>query len=359
MKILDSLRTTDVALADVERFDLDRDQRLVATVGETPDQRWLRREGEGWRSIRPRDDEQLPFAGELDALALEGRIDVLSWKPGRRLTLAAPYAATRAIYKARRRSAHAEALSVHVGAELLMREGGFTCPPLLAHSREHAVLVFERLDARPLTIGLADTERFRRIGKNLRALQERTPSVYLALHGPRDEERVLVRMRERTLAIVGDEPAGAEALLRRFTRVLGDVRASAPVVAHRDLHDGQFLVRGDELVLLDFDLLCLADSALDVSNLGAHLELRALLGDAGGDGGNGVTEESARACGEALFEGLGRNGDREFHRRVLFYRGATFLRLAWVYHARPRFARHCPELLARARAAFDEFESDA
>ncbi|MBI5431624.1 MAG: hypothetical protein HZA52_02210 [Planctomycetes bacterium] len=353
MKILDSLRTTDVVLADVERFDLDRDQRLVATVGETPDQRWLRREGEGWRSIRPRDDEQLPFATELDALALEGPIDVLSWKPGRRLTLAAAYGAKRAIYKARRRSAHAEALSVHVGAELLMREGGFTCPPLLAHSREHAVLVFERLEARALTIGPADTERFRRIGKGLRALQERTPAVYLALHGPRDEERVLVRMRERTLAIVGDEPAGADAVFKRFTRVLGEVRASAPVVAHRDLHDGQFLVRDDELVLLDFDLLCLADSALDVSNLGAHLELRALLGDAG------ATEETARACGEALFEGLGRNGDREFHRRVLFYRGATFLRLAWVYHARPRFARHCPELLARARAAFDEFESDA
>lgn len=342
----------ELAAEAIERFDLDRDGRLVATVDDAPRQRWFRREPDGWREIRPEDDAQLPFARELERLAHEGPIDVLSWKPGRRMTLEGPYGRGRAIYKARRRSAHADALSAHVGAELLLRDGGFVCPPLYAHAREHSVLVFERLAARPLSIRATDVERFHAIGRGLRSLQERQPSVYLALHGPRDEERVLQRMRERTLAIRGDEPQGAASVFARASKLFGDLRPATPVVAHRDLHDGQFLVRGEELVLLDFDLLCLADPALDAANLAAHLELRALQGLAGAD------YESARACGEALFDGLGRNRERGFEQRVHFYRGATFLRLAWVYHARPKYAALGARLLDLARSAFDAFQAD-
>lgn len=86
---------------------------------------------------------------------------------------------------------------------------------------------------------------------------------------------------------------------------------------------------------------------------GAHEELRALQRSAGAD------EESARACCEALFEGLGRNGERGFPLRALFYRGTTLLRLAWVYHARPRWAALTPALVERASSAFEAFESDA
>jgi hypothetical protein len=159
-------------------------------------------------------------------------------------------------------------------------------------------------------------------------------------------------MRERTMTIRGDEPQGAAELLARASTLGGELHPATPVIAHRDLHDGQFLVRENELVLLDFDLLCLADAALDAANLAAHLELRALQGLASADA------ESARAAGERLFDGLGRNHEGDFARRVHLHRGRTFLRLAWVYHARPRWAGLAPRLLDLASAAFDAFESD-
>jgi hypothetical protein len=339
-----------IAPEQIERFDLDRDRRLVATVGEAPSQRWFRRDAGAWREIRAADDDALPFARELRGLAIRGPVEVLSWKPGRRMTLAAAHGDARAIYKARRRSTHADALAAHVDAVGWTRESGFVAPALIEHDGERAVLVLERLDARPLSIGTDDAPRFFAIGRALRRLQRCAPTKYLALHGPREEERVLQRMRERTLEIVGNEPKGVEEVFASFRRASTRLRAAAPVVAHRDLHDGQVMVRGDEVVLLDFDLLCLADPALDPANLAAHLELRALQGL------SCATTESARACAEALFDGLGRNGDEEFHGRVLFHRGATFLRLAWVHHARPRYASLCSELLARAVESFEEFE---
>ncbi|MCE9592626.1 MAG: aminoglycoside phosphotransferase family protein [Planctomycetes bacterium] len=341
---------TTISLQDVERFDLDRERRLVATVGEAPHQRWFRRELGAWREIRAEDDDALPFVGELRALAARGPVEMLAWKPGRRITLAAMHGTGRAIYKARRRSGHATALEAHLDAQDSTRDSGFLAPALVEQSCDHALLVFEHIAARPLSIDADDLPRYFAIGRALRELQRRTPTHYRAVHGPREEERVLQRMRERTLEIAGDEPAGAEAVFARFQRASSRVRASEPVIAHRDLHDGQLLVRGERLVLLDFDLLCLADSALDPANLAVHLELRALQGL------SRATHESSRACAEALFDGLGRNGDDAFHARVLFHRGATFLRLAWVYHVRPRHAALCTELLARAAASFDEFE---
>ena len=52
-------------------------------------------------------------------------------------------------------------------------------------------------------------------------------------------------------------------------------RAAVPgqrsVLAHRDLHDGQFLVDGGTIALLDFDLLARAEPELDVANLLEHV----------------------------------------------------------------------------------------
>lgn len=70
----------------------------------------------------------------------------------------------------------------------------------------------------------------------------------------------------------------------------GDV---APVVAHRDLHEGQVLVADDGTIgLLDPDTLALAEPALDLANLLAHLELRVRQGR--------LTPERQRVAGEAL-----------------------------------------------------------
>jgi len=45
------------------------------------------------------------------------------------------------------------------------------------------------------------------------------------------------------------------------------------VLLHGDLHEGQFVVNGDEVGLVDFDRTRLGDPALDIANLRAHAVL--------------------------------------------------------------------------------------
>lgn len=49
---------------------------------------------------------------------------------------------------------------------------------------------------------------------------------------------------------------------------------SQRTLLHRDLHDGQLLVDGDRIGMIDCDLLAVGDPALDLANLLVHLELR-------------------------------------------------------------------------------------
>src|SRR4030067_3421814 len=54
----------------------------------------------------------------------------------------------------------------------------------------------------------------------------------------------------------------------------GSIRSHRLVPAHRDFHDKQILKNGRYLYILDWDLSCLADPALDLGNFLAHLRLR-------------------------------------------------------------------------------------
>ncbi|MBW3069924.1 MULTISPECIES: serine kinase [unclassified Actinomyces] len=96
-------------------------------------------------------------------------------------------------------------------------------------------------------------------------------------HTGADEAEVLRSWRRRTLNLgmlagttmastrVGDAVARVCAVLEQP----GDPLAAS----HRDLHDAQLLWDGSTLSLLDLDTACLAEPALDVGNLAAHVDL--------------------------------------------------------------------------------------
>jgi Ser/Thr protein kinase RdoA (MazF antagonist) len=90
-------------------------------------------------------------------------------------------------------------------------------------------------------------------------------------------------------------PVAAGALVRRLARRLRP-RWTPSTVVHRDLYEDQVLV-GERIGLIDLDDAALGPPELDMGNLLAHLELRALRD------GNGV----ARMAG-ALLEGYGASG---------------------------------------------------
>ena len=77
------------------------------------------------------------------------------------------------------------------------------------------------------------------------------------LHAAADS---LPRLRSRILAV--------NAACRQLAATLPKAH---PVCIHRDFYPDQTLVDGDQVHLLDFDLLCMGDPALDVGNYLAHL----------------------------------------------------------------------------------------
>ncbi|MGO1971888.1 MAG: phosphotransferase family protein [Propionibacteriaceae bacterium] len=104
--------------------------------------------------------------------------------------------------------------------------------------------------------------------------------------------------------------------IQRFDGPAGDVR---PVLLHRDFHDGQVLVDGDRVGLIDFDLMAVGDPALDLGNLIAHLELRELQG----------MLEDATPLVEAVLEGYRPQPD--VRRRLPLYRAVARRRLGALY----------------------------
>lgn len=112
---------------------------------------------------------------------------------------------------------------------------------------------------------------------------------------------------------------------------------SEPVVAHRDLHDGQMLYRaGDSRVgLLDFDTAVRADRELDLANLDVHMDLRVLQG--------ALSRSRAEVAREAIAHVAAAVGADE--ERLAAYRQASTARLACVYAFRPQWVPLARRLL--------------
>lgn len=96
----------------------------------------------------------------------------------------------------------------------------------------------------------------------------------------------------------------------------------APVPLHRDLHDKQLLVDGDDVGLIDFDLAAVGDPALDLANLLVHLEWRERQGLC-------ADSEPLR---QALIDGY--RPSRAVRSAVPFWSEMARRRLRAVYHFR-------------------------
>lgn len=340
---LDALGPPGLSAA-VSRVELDgpaSDPHLVLTVGSASGERWFRFTSSELVELRPGDDRALPLA------AFASAAPVLSYRPGRRLVLLRETGP--AVEKGYRRSRFAAAAARHeLVATLGGRIGGLRLPRLDRRRDEAASLLLEKLSGEPLRLEPASIGCFRTLGRALRGLQEipvRAPA--LPRHAPADELAVLDRWAARVCVATG---ARDERWLR--ARAAAAARAEALpttscALSHRDLHDGQLMVSAEGLALVDFDLLALADPALDAGNLLAHLELRRLQRFPG------VDDATAAAARRAFLGGLGREEEGGFRSRLGFYRGTSLLRLALVYELRPRWRRLAPALAEEGARCLD------
>ncbi len=312
-----------------------------------PVERVFRVDGSRAVEITPEEDDALPVAYLLRSGG-EPIDEILAWRPGRRMTLLARSGRVVKGYRARRaeRSVRAHEIAFRAARGTLLR-----VPQVLAFEAETERMDLERIAGTPVSIGPESAETFFRLGHGLREWQEAKPDARLRHHDVRAELEVLRTLAERVAGFFGATPRGYEALYERLAALADGVPEADPTIAHRDLHDGQVLEADGELGLLDFDLLCLADPALDAANLTAHLRLRALQEV------RGATESSADAACEALLEGLDRGSEPAFHTRLRFYQAATFLRLSLVYSLRPPWAHVVPPLLDLSSRCLDELRA--
>ncbi len=335
--------------AEVERLELSRHGELLFQLGAGGEPRWAVVTEQGERELDPEQDWELPFSGKLALLRREQEASLLSWRPGRRMVVRlrrddAPCGV--AVVKALRAGRMSRALARQAEGSRVARAAGLGAAEVLAVEPESAAFVLSDLGQGHVPLGVDRAASFARLGAALNRFQRADSCLELELHGVDAELEVLRVLAAKAVRLRGGLPEGWEAALPLVEQALRSAGDGPAVRAHRDLHDGQLLEHEGGLALIDFDLLCLADEALDPGNLLAHLELRALQGL--------VPTEGARACAAAFRAGYARADEPDLERRIRAWGAAAFLRLALVHHLRPPWAHLGPVLVQRAIERLDE-----
>lgn len=149
------------------------------------------------------------------------------------------------------------------------------------------------------------------------------------VHGSEQEAQVLARWKEQVESFGACASfASGQHLLDYIDRLIADLALGAEddyVLLHRDLHDKQLLWDGTSLALIDLDTAAYGEAALDLGNLLAHLELRAV---------QGIYPQDFSQVVIQLLETLGTDSGIS-PQRLDLYRQAARARIACVYSFRP------------------------
>ena len=341
--VLDRCRAEPAA---IERVEIDAEGTFTLSLHTPHEARWFTVDGHGCHEVLPEQDDSLPLAADLPRLRDSAKVRLLSWRPRRRIVLRLDQGESGLVLKGYRARRSQPAALRHVMAAGLMAGTRLRVPRFVAHQADREALVLESVAGSPLEPGSLGQERFFLIGAALRVLQGQPVPQPLTVHDADAELAVLDRLGGRFFRAGAELPVGWSDARAR----LQDHRppGAAPAVAHRDLHDGQILVTEQALVLLDFDLLCAADTLLDAANLLAHIKLRELQGQ------RDTTPQAVMQCGRALLEGLDRDTEPDFALRLRFYQATSFLRLALVHRLRPAWDALAVPLTRLADRCIDE-----
>ena len=323
----------------VARVDPHREGHLVFQVERNGQREWYAYREPSIQPMRVGEDAILPAAAPIAFLMGDGRGWLIAWQPGRRLTIRAVFGEDRRIIKSYRKRRSGDAAHRHRLAAKAAARSGLTVPALLDHGVNEEVIHLEVVEGLHPKLDSTATDLFSTLGRGLRVFQEAVEPDSLPVHGRGEELAVLRRLATRSLRLRNALPAGWETLVDTLQDHATGASREHLVLAHRDLHDGQLLVEKGRITLLDFDLLCIAESSLDAANLSAHFQLRSIQGL------RGATRQSASDLSLALLDGLGRTEEDAFLDGFDFFRASTFLRLALVYFLRPRWESLAPALV--------------
>lgn len=334
----------------VRRLEVCRDGALLAQLRAGTEPLWLRWDGERVESLTPAGDRKVPLSALLRESGPGARLEILNWRPGRRLVLLDSRRGTPLVLKGYRKGHAGVAYARYEAACRALNGSGVSAPETIDLDARYESIVLAHCAGTPLEVSLDSRDVFYRIGECLAAFQDRAADFETTTFASSDELRVIDRFSEKVVAARLELPENFVPLRDRLGELEPMLPDTAAGLCHRDLHDRQFKLDGSRVTLLDFDLLCCADVALDVANLLAHLALRQFQGT------RGATPASVELCGEQFLEGLGRNEEPGFWVRLRFYQATSFCRLALVYTLRPRWASLAAPLVQMGQRCVDDLQ---
>ena len=355
----DQKNTLDSALLKLKALDLRTEQVrrvAVASLGtlyieteEGEKQRFFVFEGNELSELLIENDSKIPLASKSRKPGSMTGNAIISYRPGRRIVLGSINDKNGSITKAYKKHKSPKAAKNYAIAQAACDQGGFDIPELLRYETQNDCLVMAKRIGKAPVIASDTISTWARIGTCLQQFHTSHGTHDLEEFSSCDELLVLDERARRFLLCMPLLPKGWQAGREHLETALFNLPPAILGLTHRDLHDGQFIVAGDTISLLDFDLLCQADLALDAGNLLAHIKLRTLQGRQQGD------SSAFMECSKAFLAGLGRQHEPGFEHRLLFYQASTFYRLALLYALRPRWSHLTDSLIVEGKRCIDSF----
>jgi len=241
--------------------------------------------------VRHQFKRRLPrLAGEDGVVRVRG-IHVLRHKPGRRclveydLLVERPSVAPRRVRVLGKVRAGRYGNADYRLADELWRHGfstssadGISVPEPIASVARFRMWLQRKVAGRPasdLLAGAGGAAVARRIAEAAHKVHE------CEVRPPREhtvgaELRIL---RDCLRSVAAEQPrleARVERLLGACERIGGRLPSARPRAIHRDFYADQVIVQGDRLYVVDFDLFCSGDPALDIGNFLGHVTEQAL-----------------------------------------------------------------------------------
>jgi len=177
----------------VRRVEAHWEDGLVWTLETPKGLRWFHTRDHSVEELWLVNDLRLPVAEALSQRSPEP-VNILSWRPGRRVVVSVGTGMQRTIIKGYRHGRSARAERTHLNAAAACASTPFRVAPLIERDAKLETLVFEPLEGVPLTFDTANADCFFRIGDGLRHLHRDRPMSSLPTHDRNDELRVLDRL---------------------------------------------------------------------------------------------------------------------------------------------------------------------
>ena len=346
---LAKLQALHLSTEQVRRVAVASQGTLHIEVHEGIKQRFFVFEDNELSESQVKNDKKIPLVSRLDEPGFLNDHQIISYRPGRRIVLESVNTKQDIVLKGYKKHKSPHAAKCYAIALSACEQGGFDIPELLQYETQSDCLIMAKRVGKTPVIATDAIATWAGIGSCLQRLQSSPGTNDLEEFSSRDELLVLDERARRFLLCIPLLPKGWQAGRDHLETALTKLPPAVMGLAHRDLHDGQFIVAGSTISLLDFDLICHADLALDAGNLLAHMKLRTLQGRQGGD------SSAFTACSKAFLFGLGRQDEPGFESRLHFYQATTFFRLALLYALRPRWSHLTDTLIAEGNRCIDFF----